>query len=43
MDLIARGLIPAKYLDARRARIALAILLSRGASKTEIAAFFESI
>jgi len=43
MDLIARGLIPAKYLDARRARIALAILLSRDASKEEIAAFFASI
>lgn len=43
MDLIARGLIPAGYLDARRARIALAILLSGGASKKDIAAFFDSI
>ncbi len=43
MDLIARGLIPAGYLDARRARIALAILLSNGASKAEIASFFNSI
>lgn len=43
MDLIARGLIPAKYLDARRARMALAILLSDGASKEDIAAFFGSI
>jgi L-asparaginase len=43
MDLIKRGLIPAKYLDARRARIALTILLSGGASKEKIAAFFASI
>lgn len=43
MDLIKRGLIPAKYLDARRARIALAILLSEDESKEKIAAFFESI
>ncbi len=40
IDLIARGLIPAGPLDARHARIALAILLSNGATKKDIAAFF---
>ncbi len=40
MDLIARGLIPAGPLHARQARIALAILLSNGARKEDIAGFF---
>jgi L-asparaginase len=40
MDLIARGLIPAGPLDARRARIALAILLSNRTTKEGIASFF---
>ena len=40
IDLIARGLIPTGPLDARRARIALAILLSNRAAKRDIAAFF---
>jgi L-asparaginase len=43
IDLIARGIIPAGPLDARRARIALAILLSNGAAKQDIAAFFASL
>ena len=43
MDLIAHGIIPAKTLDAPRARIALAILLSGGASKEKIAEFFASL
>ncbi len=43
IDLIARGVIPAGPLDGRRARIALAILLSNGAGKAEIAAFFASL
>jgi len=40
MDLIRRGLIPARWLDGRKARVALAILLSAGASRADIAAFF---
>jgi len=40
MDLIARGVIPAGPLHARQARIALAILLSNGAAKQDIAGFF---
>jgi L-asparaginase len=40
MDLIARGLIGAGPLHARQARIALGILLSNGAGKNDIAAFF---
>lgn len=40
IDLINRGLIPAGRLDARKARIALQILLSAKASRGEIAAFF---
>jgi len=40
IDLIRRGLIPAGPLDARRARIALAILLSNGAARQDIATFF---
>ena len=43
IDLIQRGLIPAGPLDARRARIALAILLSNGAAKPDIVAFFGSL
>ena len=43
IDLIARGLIGSGPLDARRARIALAILLSNGASRQDIAAFFGSL
>ena len=43
IDLIARGLIGSGPLDARRARIALAILLSNGASKADIAGFFRSL
>ncbi len=43
IDLIARGLIPSGWLDARRARVALAILLSGKASRDEIAAFFGSL
>ncbi len=36
IDLIARGLIPAQALDARKARIALQLLLSRGASVARV-------
>lgn len=43
IDLIARGLIPAGPMGARQARIALAILLSNGAAKRDIAAFFGSL
>ena len=43
IDLIARGLIPSGWLDARRARVALAILLSAKVSRQEIAAFFGSL
>jgi L-asparaginase len=43
IDLIARGVIAAGPLDGRRARIALAILLSNGAEKSGIAAFFTSL
>lgn len=43
IDLIARGLIGAGPLDGRRARIALAILLSNGAKKADIAAFFAAL
>ena len=43
MDLLRRGLIGAGWLDARRARVALAILLSAKASRAEIAAFFGSL
>ena len=43
MDLIARGLIPAGPLDARRARMALAILLSNGAGKEDIRVFFAGL
>ncbi len=40
MDLIARGLIPAQSLDARKARIALQLLLSEGAGAPTIRAAF---
>lgn len=43
IDLIARGIIPAGPLDARHTRVALAILLSNGAAKQDIAAFFRSL
>jgi L-asparaginase len=43
IDLIARGLIGSGPLDARRARIALAILLSNGARQQDIAAFFSGL
>jgi L-asparaginase len=43
MDLMRRGLIAAGPLDARKARVALAILLSHGAPRDEIAAFFASL
>lgn len=43
IDLIARGLIPAGPLDARRARVALAIMLSNAATMQDIAAFFGSL
>ena len=43
IDLIRRGLIPARWLDGRKARMALAILLSRGAARGEIAAFFAAL
>jgi L-asparaginase len=43
MDLIRRGLIPAAWLDGRKARVALAILLSHGASRADIAAFFAGL
>ena len=43
IDLIRRGLIPAHWLDGRKARIALAILLSRGATRADIAAFFGAL
>jgi len=40
MDLIARGLIPANALDARKARIALQLLLSEGAGHAGVRAVF---
>jgi L-asparaginase len=43
MDLLKRGLIGARWLDARRARVALAILLSGKASRGDIAAFFQAL
>ena len=43
MDLIRRGLIPAGWLDGRKSRVALAILLSTGTSRADIAAFFAGI
>ena len=43
MDLIRRGLIPAGWLDARKCRVALAILLSTHTTRAEIAAFFSNI
>lgn len=41
IDLIARGLIPAGWLDARKARIALQLLRSAGADFARIRAIFE--
>ncbi len=43
MDLLRRGLIGAGPLDARKTRIALAILLSRRASREQIMAFFQAL
>jgi L-asparaginase len=43
IDLLARGLIAAGPLDARRARMAAAILLSGGATRGKIAEFFASL
>ena len=43
IDLVARGLIGSRWLDARRARITLGILLSNGATKADIAAFFAGL
>ena len=40
IDLIRRGLIPANALDARKARIALQLLLSNGAGDAEVRAIF---
>jgi L-asparaginase len=40
IDLIGRGLIPAQGLDARKARIALQLLLSVGAPAADIRAVF---
>lgn len=42
MDLIARGLIAAQGLDARKARIALQLLLSGGARQPDVRAIFQS-
>jgi L-asparaginase len=41
IDLIRRGLIPAGILDARKARIALQLLLSAKADRAEVHAIFE--
>jgi L-asparaginase len=41
IDLIRRGLIPAGSLDARKARIALQLLISGKASRSAICAFFD--
>ncbi|ODT88373.1 asparaginase [Phenylobacterium sp. SCN 70-31] len=43
MDLLARGLIPAGLLDARKARIALALLLSREVGIEDVRAWFASV
>ena len=40
ISLIAHGLVGATELDARKARIALALLLSGGASRSEVADWF---
>ncbi|WP_395698360.1 asparaginase [Methylocella sp.] len=40
IDLIARGLIPAGPLDARKARVALQLLLSDGADRARVGACF---
>jgi L-asparaginase len=40
-DLIARGAIPAGWLDARKARVLLACLLAGGANPAEIRAEFD--
>lgn len=43
IDLLGRGLIGAGPLDARKARVALAILLSNGAARDAVAAFFAAL
>jgi L-asparaginase len=43
IDLLRRGLIGARWLDGRRARVALAILLSNRTSRAGIAAFFQAL
>ena len=43
VDLLRRGLIGSGWLDARRARVALAILQSCKASRADIAAFFQAL
>lgn len=43
IDLLKRGLIGARWLDGRRARVALAILLSNRASRADIAGFFQAL
>lgn len=40
IDLLQRGLIPAGYLDGIKARIALTLLLAKGADRAEVTAFF---
>lgn len=42
IDLIRRGLIPARTLDARKARIALQLLLSKAADLRAIRGFFDA-
>jgi L-asparaginase len=42
MDLIGRGLIPAGWLDGRKSRVALSLLLAGGSTGEEISAFFRS-
>lgn len=43
IDLLGRGLIGARWLDGRRARVALAILLSNKAGRAEIGGFFQQL
>ncbi|ACK51892.1 Asparaginase [Methylocella silvestris BL2] len=41
IDLIARGLIPARWLDARKSRIALQLALAQGADLAQTRAIFD--